>query len=176
MTHTVWRDTASSACLGAASAETRFAWQILFVQQGFFFKIHFIFWEERKSHLQFASTTTVEVLCAETFSEWLSAVWGCSSVWGRNLSSPNYYQLHACMDGKEKKKLWMEIDIPMLGSLGYCAVGDVYYMFHGLCALNIFLWGIPMWRRDIFFYSPSIRSVVACKFLWMCCTGFPLYL
>lgn len=104
MTHTVWRDTASSACLGAASAETRFAWQILFVQQGFVFKIHFIFWEERKNHLQFASMTTVEVLYAETFSEWLSAVWGCSSVWGRNLSSPNYHQLHACMDGKEKKK------------------------------------------------------------------------
>lgn len=139
-------------------------------------KFIFIFWEERKNHLKFASTTTIEVLYAETFSEWLSAVWGCSSVWGRNLSSPNYHQLHACMDGKGKKKLWMEIDIPMLGSLGYCAVGDVYYMFHGLCALNIFLWGIPMWRRDIFFYSPSIRSVVACKFLWMCCTGFPLYL
>lgn len=33
----------------------------------------------------------------------LSAVWGSSSVWGRNLSSPNYHQLHACMDGKEKK-------------------------------------------------------------------------
>lgn len=139
-------------------------------------KFIFIFWEERKNHLKFASTTTIEVLYAETFSEWLSAVWGCSSVWGRNLSSPYYHQLHACMDGKGKKKLWMEIDIPMLGSLGYCAVGDVYYMFHGLCALNIFLWGIPMWRRDIFFYSPSIRSVVACKFLWMCCTGFPLYL
>lgn len=139
-------------------------------------KFIFIFWEERKNHLKFASTTTIEVLYAETFSEWLSAVWGCSSVWGRNLSSPNYHQLHACMDGKGKKKLWMEIDIPMVGSLGYCAVGDVYYMFHGLCALNIFLWGIPMWRRDIFFYSPSIRSVVACKFLWMCCTGFPLYL
>lgn len=116
-------------------------------------KFIFIFWEERKNHLKFASTTTIEVLYAETFSEWLSAVWGCSSVWGRNLSSPNYHQLHACMDGKGKKKLWMEIDIPMLGSLGYCAVGDVYYMFHGLCALNIFLWGIPMWRRDIFFYS-----------------------
>lgn len=139
-------------------------------------KFIFIFWEERKNHLKFASTTTIEVLYAETFSEWLSAVWGCSSVWGRNLYSPNYHQLHACMDGKGKKKLWMEIDIPMLGSLNYCAVGDVYYMFHGLCALNIFLWGIPMWRRDIFFYSPSIRSVVACKFLWMCCTGFPLYL
>lgn len=174
MTQTVWRDTASSACLGAARNKIRLTDSV--VQQGYFFKIHFIFWEERKSHLQFASTTTVEVLFAETFSEWLSAVWGCSSVWGRNLSSPNYHQLHACMDGKEKKKLWMEIDIPMLGSLGYCAVGDVYYMFHGLCALNIFLWGIPMWRRDIFFYSPSIRSVVACKFLWMCCTGFPLYL
>lgn len=151
MTQTVWRDTASSACLGAARNKIRLTDSV--VQQGYFFKIHFIFWEERKSHLQFASTTTVEVLCAETFSEWLSAVWGCSSVWGRNLSSPNYYQLHACMDGKEKKKLWMEIDIPMLGSLGYCAVGDTYYMFHGLCALNRFLWGIPMWRRDIFFYS-----------------------
>lgn len=104
MTQTVWRDTASSARLGAASAETRFAWQILFVQQGFVFKIHFIFWEERKNHLQFASTTTVEVLYAETFSEWLSAVWGSCSVWGRNLSSPNYHQLHACMDGKKKKK------------------------------------------------------------------------
>lgn len=23
---------------------------------------------------------------------------------GENLSSPNYHQLHACMDGKEKKK------------------------------------------------------------------------
>lgn len=95
MTQTVWRDTASSACLGAASAETRFAWQILFVQQGFFFK----FWEERKNHLQFASMTTIEVL----YMLWLSAVWGSSSVWGRNLSSPNYHQLHACMDGKEKK-------------------------------------------------------------------------
>lgn len=133
--------------------ETRFAWQILLSNKDISLKFIFIFWEERKNHLQFASTTTVEVLFAETFSEWLSAVWGCSSVWGRNLSSPNYHQLHACMDGKGKKKLWMEIDIPMLGSLGYCAVGDVYYMFHGLCALNRFLWGIPMWRRDIFFYS-----------------------
>lgn len=33
---------------------------------------------------------------------------------------------------RKKKKLWMETDIPMLRSLSYCAVGDVYYMFHGL--------------------------------------------
>lgn len=175
MTHTVWRDTASSACLGAASAETRFAWQILFVQQGFFFKIHFIFWEERKSHLQFASTTTVEVLCAETFSEWLSAVWGCSSVWGRNLSSPNYHQLHACMDGKEKKNCEWKLIYQCLDHLAI-----VQWEIHTTCFMGSVLWTYFceefLCGGGIFFFIPSIRSVVACKFLWMCCTGFPLYL
>lgn len=62
MTQTVWRDTASSACLGAARNKICLTDSV--VQQGYFFKIHFIFWEERKNHLQFASTTTVEVLFA----------------------------------------------------------------------------------------------------------------
>lgn len=82
--------------------ETRFAWQILLSNKDISLKF-ILFFERREKHLQFASTTTVEVLYAETFSEWLSAVWSCSSVWGRNLSSPNYHQLHSCMDGKEKK-------------------------------------------------------------------------
>lgn len=178
MTQTVWRDTASSACLGAASAETRFAWQILFVQQGFVFKIHFIFWEERKNHLTVCfDDHRRSALYAETFSsEWLSAVWGCSSVWGRNLSSPNYHQLHACMDGKEKKNcewklIYQCLDRPAIVQWEMyttCFMGSVlwtYFCEEFLCGGGIF-----------FFYSPSIRSVVACKFLWMCCTGFPLYL
>lgn len=174
MTHTVWRDTASSACLGAARNKIRLTDSV--VQQGYFFKIHFIFWEERKNHLQFASTTTVEVLFAETFSEWLSAVWSCSSVWGRNLSSPNYHQLHACMDGKEKKNCEWKLIYQCLDHLAIVQWEIHTTCFMGSVLWTLFLWGIPMWRRDIFFYSPSIRSVVACKFLWMCCTGFPLYL
>lgn len=136
-----------------------------------------LFFERReKKHLQFASTTTVEVLYAETFSEWLSAVWGCSSVWGRNLSSPNYHQLHACMDGKEKKNCKWKLIYQCLDRSAIvqweihttCFMGSVHWTHfceEFLCGGGIF-----------FFYSPSIRSVVACKFLWMCCTGFPLYL
>lgn len=37
------------------------------------------------------------------------------------------------MERKKKNCEWKLI------YLGYCAVGDTYYMFHGLCALNIFL-------------------------------------
>lgn len=173
MTQTVWRDTASSACLGAARNKIRLTDSV--VQQGYFFKIHFIFWEERKNHLQFASTTTVEVLFAETFSEWLSAVWSCSSVWGRNLSSPNYHQLHACMDGKEKKNcewklIYQCLDrsaIVQLEMYTTCFMGSVLWTY--FC--EEFLCG-----GGIFFFILSLRSVVACKFLWMCCTGFPLYL
>lgn len=139
-------------------------------------KFIFIFWEERKNHLKFASTTTIEVLYAETFSEWLSAVWGCSSVWGRNLSSPNYHQLHACMDGKGKKKTvngnwYTNAWIARLLCSGRC----ILHVSWALCSEHISVRNSYV-EEGYFFYSPSIRSVVACKFLWMCCTGFPLYL
>lgn len=133
MTQTVWRDTASSACLGAARNKIRLTDSV--VQQGYFFKIHFIFWEERKNHLKFASTTTIEVLYAETFSEWLSAVWGCSSVWGRNLSSPNYHQLHACMDGKEKKNCEWKLIYQCLDHLAI-----VQWEIHTTCFMGSVLW------------------------------------
>lgn len=137
-----------------------------------------LFFERRgKITLQFASTTTVEVLyMLRPFPQSGYLLSEAVVVSGGEIYLPLIIINYMLVWMERKKKLWMEIDIPMLGLLSYCAVGDVYYMFHGLCALNIFLWGIPMWRRDIFFYSPSIRSVVACKFLWMCCTGFPLYL
>lgn len=141
------------------------------------FSLKYILYFERreKNHLQFASTTTVEVLYAETFSEWLSAVWGSSSVWGRNLSSPNYHQLHACMDGKEKKNcewklIYQCLDrsaIVQLEMYTTCFMGSVLWTY--FC--EEFLCG-----GGIFFFILSLRSVVACKFLWMCCTGFPLYL
>lgn len=167
MTQTVWRDTASSACLGAASAETRFAWQILFVQQGFFFKIHFIFWEERKNHLQFASTTTVEVLCAS------EAV----VVSGGEIYLPliiiNY--MLVWME-REKKNCEWKLIYQCLDRLAI-----VQWEIHTTCFMGSVLWTLFCEEflcggGIFFFYSPSIRSVVACKFLWMCCTGFPLYL
>lgn len=154
MTQTVWRDTASSACLGAASAETRLAWQILLSNKDFSLK--FMEW---KNHLQFASTTLCFMLRPFRSGYLRSEALVVS---GGEIYLPliiiNY--MLVWME-KRKKKLWMEIDIPMLGSLSYCAVGDVYYMFHGLCALNIFLWGIPMWRRDIFFLF-SLHQICCC--------------
>lgn len=166
--------------------ETRFAWQILFVQQGFFFKIHFIFWEERKNHLQFASTTTVEVLCAETFSEWLSAVWSCSSVWGRNLSSPNYHQLHACMDGKEKKNCEWKLIYQCLDRSAIvqwemyttCFMGPVlwtYFCEEFLCGGGIFFFILP--RSDLLLPVNSCECV-AQDFLSICKSKkffFPLF-
>lgn len=133
-----------------------------------FFKIHFIL--RKENHLQFPSTT-IEVLYAETF--WSGYLPSEAIVSEGEIYLPLII-INYMLVWMERKKLWIEIDIPVLGSLGYCAVGDVYYMFHVLIALNTLLWGIPMWRRDIFLFS--FRSVVACKFLWMCCTGFPLYL
>lgn len=105
----------------------------------------------RENDLQFPSTT-IEVLYAETF--WSGYLLSEAIVSGGEIYLPLII-INYMLVWMERKKLWMEIDIPVLGSLGYCAVGDVYYIYHVLIALNTLLWGIPMWRRDIFFYSLS---------------------
>lgn len=77
--------------------KTRLAWQILLLDKDIF-KILFYFEERKWPTVSFDHHRSA--LCWD-FLEWLSAVWGYS-VWRRNLSSPNYHQLHACMDGKKK--------------------------------------------------------------------------
>lgn len=77
--------------------KTRLAWQILLLDKDIF-KILFYFEERKWPAVSFDHHRSA--LCWD-FLEWLSAVWGYS-VWRRNLSSPNYHQLHACMDGKKK--------------------------------------------------------------------------